>query len=74
MKLNLSNVKRETLDIGAFRTELAALLAKYNAVLGVDISGDTHGISTNFSVELDHKDHLLNRFSSYLSASDLRIK
>lgn len=40
----------QPLDIEAFKKELAELLWKHNAYLGVDINGDTHGLRTNFVV------------------------
>lgn len=54
-----------------FRAELKALLDKYNATLGCDIDGDTHGLITTMVVEIDKKDHVLCN-GSYVDAYDLK--
>lgn len=63
-----------TLDVEVFKIELAKLLWKHNAYLGVDINGDTQGLRTNFVVginALSMKKTVLSEGNSYLSASDL---
>jgi hypothetical protein len=59
--------------VNAFRKDLRELLIKYNLTLAVDIDGDTHGITENFII-MDDKgnQHILNHFSAYLDASDLK--
>lgn len=63
-----------TLDVEAFKKELAELLWKYNAYLGVDINGDTHGLRTNFVVGTNNqsaKETVLSEGDSYLYPTDL---
>jgi hypothetical protein len=57
-----------------FKTELAALLKKYDATLGVDVDGDTHGLMYDFTVEINRKDYMLRAGYSCLEASDLEDK
>jgi len=57
--------------IQAFKTELKALLEKYNATIGCDIDGDTHGLITTMVVEIDRKDYVLSEGNSYLDKGDL---
>jgi hypothetical protein len=45
--------------IDEFKTELKALLDKYNATIACDIDGDTHCIITTMEVEIDKKDYVL---------------
>jgi len=61
-------------DIDNFTRELADLMDKHGVrILGVDISGDTHGITENFVVEdADKKAHIIAHYTSWVSASDLR--
>ena len=56
-----------------FKTELAALLKKYNACLSVDVDGDTNGLMYDFKVEINNKDYMLREGYSCLDASDLRV-
>ena len=57
-----------------FKSELAALLAKYDATLGVNVDGDTHGLSYEFVVDFGredrHKEYKLND-GGYIDAYDL---
>lgn len=57
-----------------FKRELAVLLAKYDATLGVNVEGDTHGLSYEFVVDFGredrHKEYRLNR-DNYVDAYDL---
>jgi len=56
-----------------FKRELRELLNKHQVSIGVDVEGDTHGISTNFVVlDNDGKTHILNHYSSYLDPHDLK--
>lgn len=57
-----------------FKAELAVLLAKYDATIGVDVDGDTHGLMYDFTVEIGHKDHVICPGNRYIDASDLRVK
>lgn len=57
-----------------FKADLAALLAKYNATIGVDVDGDTHGLMYDFSVEIGHKDSVICPGNRYIDASDLMVK
>lgn len=60
------------IDMNDFCRDLHALLSKYNVYIGADVNGDTHGVTTNFVVTDYHNNtHILNHYSSYLSASDL---
>ena len=60
------------LNVSKFCKELKILLKKYNATLGVDINGDTHGIDTNFIVQDSNgKDYILNHYTAYIDHSDL---
>lgn len=59
-------------QLNEFVCELSSLLAKHKVDIGVDLDGDTHGLSTSFVVEDEHGgSHILNDFSSYVDASDL---
>lgn len=64
-------IENNVSNVCEFKAELTALLRKYNATIGVDIEGDTHGLLYNFTVELDGKDHLLCEGYRYIDASDL---
>lgn len=57
--------------IESFKTELKALLDKYNATIGCDIDGDTHCLSTTMVVEIDRKDYVLCN-GSYIDKSDIK--
>lgn len=59
--------------IEAFKIELKALLEKYNATIGCDIDGDTHGLLTTMVVEIDRKDYVLNSGESYMESRDIKI-
>ena len=60
------------IDMNDFCRDLRALLSKYRVDIGVDVIGDTHGVTTHFVVTDSHNNsHILNHYSSYLSASDL---
>jgi hypothetical protein len=61
----------DTTKIVEFKKELKALLEKYNAVIGCDIDGDTHGLIEKMVVEIDRKDHTLVN-GCYLDAHDLK--
>jgi hypothetical protein len=58
--------------VASFKAELRELLGKYRACLGVDIDGDTQGMSTDFTVDFsDGPEIVLSPHQSYLAASDL---
>lgn len=60
-------------DIIAFATELKELLEKYNVSLGVELWGDTHGItSEDFCVLSDNDKIVLSDYSTYLDSYDLK--
>ncbi|MBL4901010.1 MAG: hypothetical protein JKX76_15490 [Colwellia sp.] len=68
----MPNLKRSNIDLAAFTDDLKKLLDKYNVRLGVDIEGDTHGVTENFVViDSQHNEHILNHYSAYVDASDL---
>ena len=57
-----------------FATELSALLNKYDVSLDVELDGDTHGLSTNFTVadnKHPRKSHILNMYETGIDAGDL---
>jgi len=60
--------------INDFCKELRALMEKHGIdSLGVEIEGDTHGISEQFVIDDNqNKTHVIDGFSSYLDKSDLR--
>lgn len=57
--------------VSEFKAELAALLRKHNATIGVDIEGDTHGLLYDFTVEINNKDYVLCEGNRYIDVSDL---
>lgn len=57
----------------AFKTELKALLDKYNATIACDVEGDTHGVSMTIVVELDKKDYKL-AYGCSVDQSDIKLK
>jgi hypothetical protein len=61
----------KTTKIEEFKSELKALLEKYNAYLYCDIDGDTHGLINTMKVEIDKKDFVLCNGSD-IDASDLK--
>ena len=54
-----------------FKAELSALLKKYNACIGVDVQGDTHGLMYDFTVEINRKDYTLVEGNAYIDVNDL---
>jgi hypothetical protein len=58
--------------LNAFKAELKALLEKYNASIGCNIDGDTHGLMTTMVVEIDRKDYVLSS-GSYFDKSDIKL-
>lgn len=56
----------------AFKIELKALLEKYNATIGCNIDGDTHGLITTMVVELDKKDYVLSN-DCYIDKGDINV-
>ncbi len=55
-----------------FRKELHALLAKYDATLGVHITGDTHGVSEEFFLQVGNEPQfVVSPFQAIISAGDL---
>jgi len=58
--------------IAEFKNDLRELLKKYNVGIGVDIDGDTHGISENFVICASNGDTLevINEYESYLFSCD----
>ncbi len=67
-------LKNHLADIAVvkFKEELRDLLDKYNACLFVELDGDTHGLSTNFMVELEGEDRMICEGSSGIDYSDLK--
>jgi hypothetical protein len=60
-------------DLKNFKKELADLLEKYNCDLEVTLDGDTHCLTTNFVVSDNRNwEAILNRYETWISASDLR--
>jgi len=60
------------MNIKNFKQDLKELLIKHNVSIGVDIKGDTHGISENFIViDSNNKETIINHYSAYIDASDL---
>jgi len=59
--------------VKGFCEELRALYAKYDMYLGVNLEGDTHGLSTKFMlIDKDHNDvEVLNHYNSYLDIEDI---
>lgn len=55
-----------------FKDALRDLLKEYNATIGVDLEGDTHGLETDVVVIIDNKTTVLRSGYSYVDASDLR--
>jgi len=60
-------------DLKAFKKDLKVLLKEHGATLGVNLTGDTHGLITDFVVtdRAKNKDHILNAGYDYLDVSDL---
>lgn len=50
------NKKNKTMNIENFKSELIALLNKYNATIGCNIDGDTHGLSYEMVVTFGSAD------------------
>lgn len=62
-------------NIKEFKEDLRAVLEKHNVTLGVNIDGDTHGIQIEGFVAYDnktHEEHVLEEYSPWLDASDLK--
>ena len=63
------------MDLQAFSKDLHDLMVKHGVTcIGVEIDGDTHGITENFIVTDDkNKDHTINPYNGYLDLQDLRV-
>lgn len=60
------------INIDDFNRDLKALLNKYKVRIGVDIDGDTHGITENFVViDSAGNESIINHYSAFVDASDL---
>ena len=57
-------------DIDNFKTELRALLAKYDADIYIDLDGDTHGVSAYIIIDMHNKE--ISRNSDCINQYDLR--
>lgn len=59
-------------NLKEFCKELQILLMKYKASLNVSLEGDTHNLYTNFEIQIDDKEYVINEYGSSLEASDLK--
>jgi hypothetical protein len=61
-------------ELKSFKKELAILLEKYNVMIGVDVTGDTHGVSTNTVIydPVSQKTTIIEEYQSYIWPDSLK--
>jgi len=61
-------------ELKSFKKELKTLLEKYKVMIGVDIEGDTHGVTMNTVIyePASQTTTVIERYESYIWPSSLK--
>jgi hypothetical protein len=61
-------------ELKSFKKELKTLLEKYKVMIGVDVTGDTHGVSTNTVIyePASETTTIIEHYETYIWPSSLK--